>query len=101
MEQVAEETKPDATGGVIPYKNPHALIAYYCGIFSLIPFIGVIVAIPGFILGIIGLRKRRENPMLKGAVHAWIGIVLGGLMTILWGGFIVLAIFGAMAAANH
>jgi hypothetical protein len=24
----------DVTGGIIPYKKPAALIAYYCGIFS-------------------------------------------------------------------
>src|SRR5438552_694245 len=49
----------DATGGVIPYKNPHALIAYYLGIFGLIPFIGILLAIPAFILGIIGLKKKK------------------------------------------
>ena len=28
----------DATGGVIPYKNVPALVAYYLGVFSLIPW---------------------------------------------------------------
>lgn len=27
----------DSTGGVIPYKNMPALIAYYCGVFSILP----------------------------------------------------------------
>jgi hypothetical protein len=67
----------DATGGLIPYKNAPALIAYYLGIFGLIPFIGLLLAIPAFILGIIGLRKRAKTPAIKGAAHAWIGIVLG------------------------
>ncbi|HSI11733.1 MAG TPA: GYF domain-containing protein [Chthoniobacter sp.] len=67
----------DATGGVIPYKNLPALIGYYLGIFGLIPFIGLLLAIPAFILGIVGLRKRKKNPIIKGSVHAWIGIVLG------------------------
>jgi len=35
----------DATGGVIPYKNPPALIAYYCGIFSLLPILGLVFGI--------------------------------------------------------
>lgn len=69
----------DATGGLIPYKNPHALIAYYLGIFGLFPAIGLLLAIPAFILGIMGLKKRKLNPVIKGAAHAWIGIILGAV----------------------
>jgi len=69
----------DATGGLIPYKNPHALIGYYLGIVGLIPFIGILLAIPAFVLGIIGLKKRKQNPVIKGAIHAWVGIILGGI----------------------
>ena len=87
----------DATGGIIPYKNPSALIAYYCAVFSLIPFIGIAVGIPGIILGVRGLRKRKANPSIGGAVHAWIGIILGGLMTLLWGGLIALMLVGVMS----
>jgi hypothetical protein len=60
----------DATGGIIPYKNPHALIAYYCGGLSLIPCAGLI------------LGKRTKNPLVRGQVHACIGIVLGSLVFI-------------------
>jgi hypothetical protein len=67
----------DATGGLIPYKNAPALVAYYLGIFGLIPAIGLLLAIAALILGIIGLRKRAKSPVVKGAVHAWIGIILG------------------------
>jgi serine/threonine protein kinase len=88
----AETPRGDATGGVIPYKNPPALIAYYCGVFSLIPIIGIIVGIPGIILGVVGLWRSRANPPIKGAVHAWIGIILGGLATMLWGGLISLLV---------
>ncbi|MEP6669272.1 MAG: GYF domain-containing protein [Chthoniobacter sp.] len=69
----------DATGGLIPYKNPHALVGYYLGIFGLMPFIGILLAIPALILGIIGLKKRKQNPVIKGAVHAWIGIIFGAI----------------------
>jgi hypothetical protein len=84
----------DATGGLIPYKNTPALIAYYLGIFSLIPCFGLLLAIPALILGIIGLQKRAQNPAVKGAAHAWVGIVLGGICTLLWGGLIVLGLLG-------
>jgi hypothetical protein len=72
----------DATGGIIPYKNGPALAAYYLGIFSLLPCIGLVLAIPAFILGIMGLKKRKENPAVKGSVHAWIGIIMGGIFTL-------------------
>jgi hypothetical protein len=67
----------DATGGLIPYKNPQALIAYYLGIFGLIPAIGFFLAISAIVLGILGLKKRKRYPIIKGAAHAWIGIILG------------------------
>jgi len=87
----------DATGGLIPYKNPKALIAYYLGIVSGLPFIGFPFGIAAFVLGILGLRDRKKNPVIKGSVHAWIGIGCGGLFTIFWGLVIVLLIIGAVA----
>jgi hypothetical protein len=67
----------DGTGGLIPYKNPKALTAYYLGIFGLFPFIGFLLAVPALNLGILGLQARKQNPLIKGAVHAWVGLVLG------------------------
>jgi hypothetical protein len=90
----------DATGGIIPYKNPAALIAYYCGVFSIVPCLGLFAGIPAVVLGIIGLRARRRNPIIKGAVHAWIGIVLGGLMSLLWIVVIIFMIIGVAASRN-
>lgn len=90
-----QTTEGDATGGVIPYKNPKALVAYYLGIGSLLIFPLGIVAV---ILGIMGLADRKRNPVIKGSAHAWIGIVLGSL-SMLCGGGIILALFaGTMSA---
>ena len=75
----APPAQGDATGGIIPYKNPHALVSYYLGIFGLFPALGFFLAIPAVIFGISGLRRYRENPIIKGKVHAWIGISLGWL----------------------
>lgn len=69
----------DATGGVIPYKNPRALTAYYLGLFSLFPAIGFILACFAIPLGISGLRERKKRPAIRGVVHAWIGIIVGGI----------------------
>lgn len=90
----------DSTGGIIPYKNPKALIAYYCGVFSLVPCLGIAPGIAGVVLGILGLQHRKRHPETSGAVHAWIGIVLGGGMTLLWGGLIVFGIVGGLMSGR-
>jgi hypothetical protein len=69
----------DATGGIIPYKNPHALTAYYLGVFSLIPVLGFFLGAAAVPLGISGLRAHARRPMIRGVVHAWVGIVGGSL----------------------
>jgi hypothetical protein len=88
----------DATGGVIPYKNPHALIAYYLGILSLLPIIGVPFGLASVILGFMGLSRRKKNPVIKGSVHAWIGIVFGMLSILCGSGLVVTMIIGAMSS---
>lgn len=87
----------DTTGGVIPYKNPPALIAYYCRLFSGFPLLGLPLGVAGFVLGIIGLKRRRENPAVKGSVHAWIGIGCGGFFALLWGVAVVLFVVSLAA----
>ncbi len=66
----------DATGGLIPYKNPMALISYYVGVASLIPCIGLVLALVSIVLAILGLRAAKQNPIISGRAHAWVGIAL-------------------------
>jgi hypothetical protein len=68
-------------GGLIPSKNMEAVIAYYLGIFSIIPFLGAVLAIPAFIMGFVGFSKAQKVPTAKGKAHALTGIILGGLST--------------------
>jgi hypothetical protein len=68
---------------VIPYKNPLALVAYYLGIFSLIPVLGAVLSLPALVLGVLGLRRFRRYPEAKGSVHAWVGIVAGSLSALI------------------
>ena len=70
----------DGISTVIPYRNAPALFAYYCGVFSLIPCLGALLGPAALILGIVGLKTAARQPTAKGRVHAWIGIVLGGLV---------------------
>ena len=91
----SRQEEGDATGGIIPYKNMPALIAYYCGVFSIIPCFPI--GITAVILGIMGLRKASQEPQVKGQVHAWIGIIAGGLFGLLWTVITVWGIIAGMA----
>jgi hypothetical protein len=82
--------RPRRTGGgdglarVVPYRNGAALAAYYCGVFGLIPGVGLLLAPAAFILGIVGLVKARKDPKARGTGHAIFGIVLGVIDVPLW-----------------
>jgi hypothetical protein len=77
-----DDVTEDATGGLIPYKNPTALVSYYVGILSLIPVLGLVLGPTALILGVMGLRYAKAHPRARGTVHAIIGIVLGTLATL-------------------
>lgn len=85
---------PSGSGieSVIPFRNVPALVGYYCAVFSLVPCIALILGPCGFGFGLAGLKRAREHPEARGRVHAWIGIVLGGLTFLANAGFILLAV---------
>jgi len=85
---------------VVPYKNPKALIAYYLAIFSLIPCLGLPLGITAFFLGLAGLKVVKTHPNAHGKVHAWIGIILGGLCGLANLGVIAAMIVAAIAEKN-
>ena len=72
-----DEEQGDVTGGIIPYKNPAALASYYCGVFALIPFVGLVLAPLAIILGVMGLIKASAHPKARGRAHAVTGIIFG------------------------
>lgn len=71
--------RPSAVATLIPYKNPKALTAYYCGVFAIIPCLALVLGPIAFFFGLAGLKAADANPESKGKVHAWIGIIVGGL----------------------
>jgi len=77
----------DATGGLIPYKNPKALLGYYTAIASLaamlLPGAGLLVSIAAIVLGLLGLKAVRAQPRLRGEAHAQVAILLGTLTMLL------------------
>lgn len=83
-------------GGVqtlIPTSNPAALMAYYCAVFGIIPPFGLLLAPMAFVLGLVGRSKVKLDPRLSGTAHAWIGILLGGAVSLAY-----LALFVLMLA---
>jgi|GEM_PF-769879 len=96
-----QRTQSDGTSGIVPYKNPQALTAYYLAIASLIPCIGLLAGVPAVILGLKGLKRVKREPWVKGTAHAWIGIILGGLMSLIWlGGLLFFGIGIAMESSS-
>jgi hypothetical protein len=85
--------RKDAVETLIPYHNPSGLIAYYVGVFSLIPCAALILGPAGIVLGIMGLNYRKKNSTAGGAGHAIAGIVLGSITGLLnWGVVLVFVI---------
>lgn len=74
----------DGFATIVPFRNGPALAAYYCGVFGLIPILGFVLGPIAFILGIIGLVKKKNNPKVKGTGHAVAGIILGLIDPVLW-----------------
>ena len=71
----------DSGLGILIPRNTLALWAYYLGIFSLVCGI---TAIPALITGILGLRYAKQHPEARGAIHAWVGIIIGGIALLLF-----------------
>jgi uncharacterized protein YqgC (DUF456 family) len=74
----------DGFATVVPYRNGAALVAYYLGVFGLIPGVGFVLGPIALIFGIVGLIKARKNAKAHGTGHAIIGIILGLIDPFLW-----------------
>lgn len=74
--------RKDPIESLIPYHNPKGLAAYYCGVFSLIPVLGLILGPIALVLGFQGIRFARENETAGGKGHAITGVILGILTTL-------------------
>ena len=85
----------DSTGGLIPYKNPMALLGYYVSVFGLIPCAGMVLGPAAIVMGIMGLKFNKANPHTRGVAHAYVAIVLGSIELLAHLAFIGAGIIGA------
>ena len=79
-------------GTFVPSKNGPALAAYYLGLLSLFPCLGFPLGVAAVYFGIRGIRRERENPAVRGANHAWVGVICGTV----FGAFNFLLLVGAI-----
>lgn len=89
-----EPERHDASQAVIPTANPAALMGYYAGCFSIIPFFGLLLGPLALVLGLVGRSKITKDPRLPGTAHAWVGIVMGALVTLAHLGLVLMIMFG-------
>jgi hypothetical protein len=92
--RIDRQGENDVVSSIIPYRNAMALTAYYLGVFSLIPCLGLLLGPAALILGILGIRYVNRHSTAKGTGHAITGVVLGSLTTLgNWGfvGFLVIS----------
>lgn len=94
----APPTSDSPMSKMIPTANPPALIAYYLAIFGLVPGFCLVLSPAAVVLGIVGLKKIQANPELPGKVHAMIGIILGGIVTVICAVVGVMAINASLAS---
>jgi hypothetical protein len=73
--------------------SPWAIGSCYLGLLGLIlPFIGLILAVPAFIFGILALSKRNKRTTygsVTGMIRAVIGLICSGLAILIWGGLLL------------
>ncbi len=74
--------KVSGLDAVIPTSNPPSLLAYYLGLFSILPVAGAVMGPVAIFSGVKGLRKVKEINGLPGKTHAWVGIVMGTIGTL-------------------
>lgn len=96
LKTITASSGSDPISSIIPYKNSKALIAYYLGVFSIIPCVGAPLGIAAFFLGLGGLKEAKLHPETKGKVHAWIGVIVGGFFGFVYTVFILIGIYQAI-----
>jgi hypothetical protein len=76
-------TSDGTLGGLMPYHNPKALLAYYFGYVAMLPMIGIVMIPFVFMWAVKALRAYKENPAVRGKGHAITGIVFACIGTLI------------------
>ena len=68
---------------ILPKNNPYALWAYYCGVFSFTPVLGIPLSVVAIATGFMGIHRTRTDAQAKGVLHSSGGLLLGLLGLVL------------------
>ena len=96
--QPGQPPSPHPLDKLIPTKNTNALLAYYFGVFSLIPCFGLFLGVVAIVLGVLGKKAIVKDPELPGKTHAAVGIWVGGFSVL---AHVVFAFIIAFAMAKQ
>jgi hypothetical protein len=91
--------RPDVVErSLLPVGRPaSAIAAGYLALFAVLPIFGLLPGILAVIFGILALKKINRDPSLCGKGRAWFGIIVGGLVPLIW-----IAVFAiAVSMENH
>jgi hypothetical protein len=62
---------------MIPANNGHALLSYYLGLFSIVPCVGLPMAILALRSAKLALQAAKSHPHAVGKSHAYVGAGCG------------------------
>jgi hypothetical protein len=84
---IQHDPSAEALDWIVPHRESlWAIAAGYCGLFACFPLVGLLA----IALGVIALKDIKRNKGRRGTFRAWFGIVLGSLMSLVWGLLFVL-----------
>ena len=69
-------------GDFTPRRNPAAVKSYAFSLYGLVPVLGLILGPIAIVLGILGHRRHRRDPSIKGRNFAAAGIIIGSLTVV-------------------
>lgn len=78
-------------------RDPLAIAAGYLGLFSLMPFFGVV----SIVVSVLALRSLKRHPNRHGRGRAWFGLVLGVLTSLIYLPVFGLALFQGLVARGR
>jgi Domain of unknown function (DUF4190)/zinc-ribbon domain len=91
--KITNDPNAEVLDWIVPLRESlWAIAAGYCGLFACFPLVGVVPAVLAIAFGIFALKDIKRNKGRRGAFRAWFGIVLGVLMSLVWGLFLVMVL---------
>lgn len=88
------------TQTIMPTKNPASIVSYYCGVFGIIPFLGLPLTIIAIIFGHKALAQWRKQPTPGAKGHALTGLIFGYFELLVFVAFIILMVVARSKSQN-